>query len=128
MTELDTSTKSVEKLASALEHDQNSVEDVGLMLVVADNPPIEIAAKLRALAAERDMWRDRLTKAEAQAVRNISDTCAERDRFAEEVKLIRRAWLAVIQAENSCPPSGGCLSKRCGCHAEMEMLIDDARK
>lgn len=37
---------------------------------------------------------------------------------------LRRSWLTTIQAENSCPATGGgCLAKRCGCLAEMEMLI-----
>jgi hypothetical protein len=47
-----------------------------------------------------------------------------------DVTRLRRSWLAVIQAENSCPATGGgCLSKRCGCLEEMEMLMreDDAR-
>lgn len=44
---------------------------------------------------------------------------------ADTVRL-RRAWLSVIQAENSCPATGGgCLAKRCGCQAEMEMLLNE---
>jgi len=40
---------------------------------------------------------------------------------------LRRAWLRVIQAENQCPASGGgCLAARCGCLAEMELLIGEA--
>ena len=40
---------------------------------------------------------------------------------------LRRAWLRVIQAENQCPASGGgCLAGRCGCLAEMELLIGEA--
>ena len=43
-----------------------------------------------------------------------------------EATKLRRAWLRVIQAENQCPASGGgCLAKRCGCLAEMEMLIGE---
>ena len=44
-----------------------------------------------------------------------------------EVVKLRRAWLSVIQAENSCPATGGgCFSKRCGCVAEMETLIQQS--
>jgi hypothetical protein len=84
------------------------------------------AATLRALLAERDALR-------AQA----SDILAENDalRFTlnnvkADVTRLRRSWLATIQTENSCPATGGgCLSKRCGCIEEMEMLMreDDAR-
>ncbi len=50
------------------------------------------------------------------------------DRLAAEIALIRRAWLRVIQEENSCPPTGGgCFAKRCGCVAEQQMLIDEYR-
>ncbi len=43
-----------------------------------------------------------------------------------EATRLRRAWLRVIQLENACPASGGgCLSKRCGCLAEMEVLIGE---
>jgi hypothetical protein len=51
------------------------------------------------------------------------------DALAADVKRLRRSWLATIQAENSCPVTGGgCLSKRCGCIEEMELLMreDDA--
>ena len=42
----------------------------------------------------------------------------------EMLRDMRRGWLRVIQAENSCPATGGgCLAKRCGCVAEMEMLM-----
>ena len=42
-----------------------------------------------------------------------------------EIKRLRRGWLRVIQQENSCPATGGgCLSKRCGCVEEMEMLAN----
>lgn len=47
-----------------------------------------------------------------------------------EAARLRRGWLATIQTENSCPATGGgCLAKRCGCLAKMEMLMreDDAR-
>jgi hypothetical protein len=46
---------------------------------------------------------------------------------ADEIVRLRRGWLRVIQTENSCPATGGgCLAKRCGCLAEMEMLADEA--
>jgi hypothetical protein len=54
---------------------------------------------------------------------------AERDALRADVTRLRRSWLATIQAENSCPVTGGgCLSKRCGCIEEMELLMreDDA--
>lgn len=44
-----------------------------------------------------------------------------------EIGRLRRAWLRVIQQENSCPATGdGCSAKRCGCAAEQEMLIREA--
>jgi hypothetical protein len=43
--------------------------------------------------------------------------------------LIRRAWLRVIQAENTCAVTGSpCHAKRCGCAAEQEMLIEEAAR
>lgn len=57
-------------------------------------------------AAEVAEWRQRAVDAE------------------EMLRDMRRGWLRVIQAENSCPATGGgCLAKRCGCVAEMEMLM-----
>lgn len=45
---------------------------------------------------------------------------------ADEIARLRRGWLRVIQMENSCPATGGgCLAKRCGCLAEMEMLANE---
>ena len=45
----------------------------------------------------------------------------------EMLRDMRRGWLRVIQQENSCPATGGgCLAKRCGCVAEMEMLVREA--
>jgi hypothetical protein len=42
-----------------------------------------------------------------------------------EIKRLRRSWLRVIQQENQCPATGGgCLSKRCGCVEEMEVLAN----
>jgi len=44
-----------------------------------------------------------------------------------EATKLRRAWLRVIQQENQCPASGGgCLAQRCGCLAEMELLIGES--
>lgn len=41
--------------------------------------------------------------------------------------LVRRAWLRVIQAENSCAVTGrSCDAERCGCAAEQMMLIREA--
>jgi hypothetical protein len=41
--------------------------------------------------------------------------------------LVRRAWLRVIQSENSCAVTGkACASKRCACVAEQKMLIREA--
>jgi hypothetical protein len=43
-----------------------------------------------------------------------------------EIKRLRRGWLRVIQHENQCPATGGgCLSKRCGCVEEMEVLANE---
>jgi hypothetical protein len=101
MTELDTSAENVTRVIDSVTTNCSKPSEYGLLL---QGPLVEI-------------------------IELVEDLAFERDRLAEEVKLIRRAWLAVIQAENSCPPSGGgCLSKRCGCLAEMEAIIDDARK
>jgi hypothetical protein len=56
--------------------------------------------------------------------------CAEGLRWQrDEIGRLRRGWLRVIQMENSCPATGGgCLAKRCGCVAEMEMLAGEADK
>lgn len=60
-------------------------------------------------AAEVAEWRQRAVDAE------------------EALRDMRRGWLRVIQAENSCPATGGgCLAKRCGCVAEQEMLMREA--
>jgi hypothetical protein len=46
--------------------------------------------------------------------------------MAAAVVLLRRAWLRVIQAENSCLATGQvCAAKRCGCAAEQSMLIEE---
>ncbi len=77
MNELDTSAEAVERLARAMD---GTVKWHPGVLTLA-------AFTLRALVAERDMWRDRLTKAEAQAVRDITDAYAERDMWrAENIK------------------------------------------
>ena len=40
--------------------------------------------------------------------------------------LLRRAWLRVIQSENSCLATGqACAAKRCGCEAEQLLLIEE---
>jgi hypothetical protein len=57
-------------------------------------------------AAEVAEWRQRAVDAE------------------EMLRDMRRGWLKVIQQENSCPATGGgCFAARCGCVAEMEMLM-----
>ena len=57
--------------------------------------------------------------------RTIADSDVHK--LVVEIDRLRRAWLRVIQAENSCPASGGgCLAKRCGCVAEMELLIGES--
>lgn len=49
-------------------------------------------------------------------------------RMKAERDLLREAWLRVIQSENSCAVTGApCAAKRCGCAAEQEMLIQEAR-
>lgn len=59
-------------------------------------------------AAEVSEWRQRAVDAE------------------ETLRDTRRAWLRVIQQENSCPATGGgCLAKRCGCLAEQELLASE---
>ncbi len=40
--------------------------------------------------------------------------------------LLRRAWLRVIQSENSCLATGqACATKWCGCEAEQLTLIEE---
>lgn len=109
MTEIDTSAQAVERLADNAENialaGRNSATGCAVQPWLLETH----AATLRALAAERDMWRDRLAK-------------AERDE-------LRAAWLRVIQFENSCIETGQpCKAKLCGCEAEQETLIADARK
>ena len=52
-----------------------------------------------------------------EAADEIERLRAERDR-------LRCRWMRVLQEENSCEPTGTpCKSERCGCLAEMELLI-----
>lgn len=59
---------------------------------------------------------------------DMARACAE---ALDEIDRLRRGWLRVIQQENSCTATGQpCAAKRCGCHAEQEMLVkegNDAR-
>lgn len=72
-------------------------------------PAPDLVERLRAV---RDWWRAPGAMAEEAAA---------------EIVRLRRGWLRVIQSENSCPATGGgCLAKRCGCLAEMEMLMQEA--
>jgi chromosome segregation ATPase len=81
----------------------------------------DAADEIERLRAERDE-----AQAEANAGRQAEhDADQERDEAMAERDRLRRAWLRVIQHENQCPASGGCLAKRCGCVAEMEMLIGE---
>lgn len=55
-------------------------------------------------------------------------TKATVEEAAAEIERLRGAWLRVIQSENSCAVIGApCNAKRCGCAAEQEMLIQEAR-
>lgn len=86
--------------------------------------PNAAIATLRALRAERDEAVAALTlyRAENGCTRGQRTT-----QWCGEATKLRRAWLRVIQTENSCPATGGgCLSTRCGCVAEMEMLMSEA--
>jgi len=50
-----------------------------------------------------------------------------RDALRLERNQLRRGWLTTIQAENSCPATGGgCFAKRCGCVEEINLLIREA--
>lgn len=65
----------------------------------------------------------------ALALYRMENGCTRGQRTTQwcgEATKLRRAWLRVIQQENGCPPSGGgCLSKQCGCLAEMKLLIGE---
>lgn len=106
------------------------------------------AATLRALLAERDAARAEVARltAEVASLRltlggrtfdasvpepigcplpGACSTVAEIVRGRE----MQAAWLRVIQAENSCVVTGQpCGAVRCGCAAEQEMLIREARE
>lgn len=100
----------------------------------------DTAATLRALLARAE----RAEAARTEAIREMADMARQagswrgiaegkdailRDLERERDRL-RRAWLATIQTENSCPASGQpCGARLCGCVAEMEMLMreDDQR-
>ena len=86
--------------------------------------PNAAIATLRALLAERDEAIATL------AIYRMEHGCTRGQRTTQwcgETSKLRRAWLRVIQAENSCPATGGgCLAKRCGCVVEMEMLVREA--
>lgn len=94
---------------------------------------METAAMLRALLARAEAAEAELAvEQEARELASESDAGWEQVASAAraEAARLRRGWLATIQTENSCPATGGgCLAKRCGCLAEMEMLMreDDAR-
>ena len=75
-------------------------------------------ATLRGLARRRGV--DEIS---AHALAEAAKVIEEYD---AEARRLRRGWLRVIQQENSCPATGGgCLAKRCGCLAEMEMLANE---
>jgi post-segregation antitoxin (ccd killing protein) len=84
----------------------------------------EAAAEIERLRAER------AEAVAALALYRAENGCTRGQRTTQwcgEATKLRRAWLRVIQAENQCPASGGgCFAKRCGCLAEMELLIGDA--
>lgn len=105
----------------------------------------QMGARIVALEAERDAARVERDEAQrlvnqargerdeaiaALALYRAENGCTRGQRTTQwcgEASKLRRAWLRVIQTENSCPPSGGgCLAKRCGCVAEMQMLIEEA--
>jgi hypothetical protein len=83
----------------------------------------DAAAEIERLRAERD------EAVAALALYRAENGCTRGQRTTQwcgEATRLRRAWLRVIQSENQCPASGGgCLAKRCGCLAEMEMLIGE---
>ena len=93
----------------------------------------EMVAMLRALLARAEAAEAELAvEQEARELASESDAGWEQVANAAQAEAarLRRGWLATIQTENSCPATGGgCLSKRCGCLEEMEMLMreDDAR-
>lgn len=89
----------------------------------------------RPVAAEAAAEIERLRAERAEAVAALAlyrseNGCTRGQRTTQwcgEATKLRRAWLRVIQQENQCPASGGgCLAKRCGCLAEMELLIGEA--
>lgn len=54
---------------------------------------------------------------------------SESDTSAEAVERLRAGWLRVIQTENGCHATGApCHAERCGCAAEQEILIREAKE
>ncbi|WP_368416648.1 hypothetical protein [Falsiroseomonas sp.] len=95
--------------------------DYGMTITVAEANAA--ADEIERLRAERDeaIATPALYRAENGCTRGQRTT-----QWCGEASKLRRAWLRVIQQENSCPATGGgCLAKRCGCIAEMEMLVSE---
>lgn len=91
---------------------------------------VEVSPGIFKLKAVVEAERERDEAIATLAIYRAENGCTRGQRTTQwcgEAAKLRRAWLRVIQAENSCPASGGrCLAKRCGCVAEMEMLVNEA--
>ena len=88
---------------------------------------VEVSPGVFQIKAVVEAERERDEAIAALALYRAENGCTRGQRTTQwcgEAARLRRAWLRVIQAENSCPASGGgCLAKRCACIAEMEMLM-----
>lgn len=69
----------------------------------------------------------RMRAALAEANEAAEANAAWGGRMKQERDALQDAWLRVIQVENSCAVTGRpCEAKRCGCVAEMRMLMQEA--
>jgi hypothetical protein len=71
---------------------------------------------------------DEAEKAQRKGHLVLSEVCRDASDqlglITEERDRLRCRWMRVLQEENSCEPTGTpCKSERCGCLAEMELLI-----
>jgi hypothetical protein len=76
------------------------------------------AATLRALLAERDAMRDRLTATEAQAVRDIGAACEQRDATLAEAARLREVLEGIAEYWNGAEGSAVDAAEECRYRAD----------